>query len=344
MPLIADAGALLVEAVTAAVRDAAVSDRDVDFDRRLWDDLVKIGVPTLTVAEHLGGQGGTLPDAVAAVQAAHRYPINVPIADVAIVSAAAANRLALSVNGGLTIVVPGAPATNDGALTIRGSVDLVPWARHADRLIVLANADDGTPGYVEIAREEVTVVEGHNLADEPRDTVTFDGLAATTGVAIEQAVHDVRSWGALARSIQIAGALTAVLELTVLHATTREQFGQPLTGFQAVQHHLAAMAGEVVSAKAAVDLAVQLIGDDPTMLEVAAAVAKVRTGAAANESARLAHQVHGAIGFTRDHTLQQYTRRLWSWRDEYGNEREWSERLGRLVPGDQLWQTMTSVP
>jgi acyl-CoA dehydrogenase len=339
-----DAGALLADAVQAAAREAELRDGDAAFDRRLWDDLTAIGVPALSLSEELGGQGGTLADAVAAVQAAHRYPVGVPIADVAIVSTAMQRLLRLDATDGITIVAASASATIDGGRMIRGTIDCVPWARNADRLIVLATADDGTAGYAEVTHADVTVVDGHNLADEPRDTITLAGVAATVNESARRAIDEVRSWGALARSAQICGALAAVLELTVLHATSREQFGQPLSGFQAVQHHLAAMAGEVVSAKASVDLAVQLIGHDPAMLETAVAVAKTRTGTAAGECARLAHQVHGAIGFTREHDLQRYTRRLWSWRDEFGTERDWSERLGRLVPGDRLWQTMTSVP
>ena len=77
------------------------------------------------------------------------------------------------------------------------------------------------------------------------------------------------------------------------------------------------------------------------------AVAKVRTGEAAGKAAAIAHQVHGAIGFTERHPLHESTRRLWAWRDEYGAESEWAERLGSIVGGcgpENLWPILTAPP
>ena len=76
------------------------------------------------------------------------------------------------------------------------------------------------------------------------------------------------------------------------------------------------------------------------------AAAKVRAGTAVEVVARLAHQVHGAIGFTQEHKLHHLTRRLWSWRDEAGSELAWSRVLGAgvLADGpDALWPALTRV-
>jgi acyl-CoA dehydrogenase len=75
------------------------------------------------------------------------------------------------------------------------------------------------------------------------------------------------------------------------------------------------------------------------------AVAKVRAGEAAGVGAGIAHQTHGAIGFTYEHSLHFATRRLWSWRAEFGSESAWARELGRAVAArgaDALWSDLTA--
>lgn len=152
-------------------------------------------------------------------------------------------------------------------------------------------------------------------------------------------VGDERRRGALMRAIQITGALARVRDLSVRYAAERQQFGQPLNRFQAVQQALAELAGEAALAEAAVADAVE----DPSPRRVAAA--KVVAGRAAGRGAALAHQVHGAIGFTREHELHRYTTRLWRWRDDFGGEARWAESLGDLYAhagADRAWEVVTS--
>ena len=78
-------------------------------------------------------------------------------------------------------------------------------------------------------------------------------------------------------------------------------------------------------------------------LEVAAA--KIRTGEAATEGTAIAHQAHGAIGWTQDYLLQRFTRRLMGWRDDFGSEAEWAVALGNHVAtqgADALWPILTT--
>ena len=75
-------------------------------------------------------------------------------------------------------------------------------------------------------------------------------------------------------------------------------------------------------------------------------MAKSRTGEAAGKGAEIAHQVHGAMGYTREHNLHYSTRRLWSWRDEFGNETHWQSRLGRSIAAqgaDALGPTLSRL-
>jgi acyl-CoA dehydrogenase len=153
------------------------------------------------------------------------------------------------------------------------------------------------------------------------------------------ALDDERRRGALMRAVQMTGALARVRDITIRYAAERQQFGQPLNRFQAVQQQLAELAGEVALATAAVDDAIA----DPSPRRVAAA--KVVAGRAATRSAAIAHQVHGAIGFTREHELHRFTTRLWRWRDDYGVESQWAESIGDLYAhagADRVWEVLTA--
>ncbi len=153
---------------------------------------------------------------------------------------------------------------------------------------------------------------------------------------------------ALARAAMMRGALEHMLALTVDYANTRVQFGKPLAKQQVIQHQLALMAEEVAATGVAVDVAVRAFaqGDDVLRWQTTAA-AKIRAGEAAGIAAAAAHQVHGAIGFTQEYQLQRYSRRVWTWRNEFGNEAEWALLLGqRLTAPDAppLWHAITREP
>ena len=142
------------------------------------------------------------------------------------------------------------------------------------------------------------------------------------------------------------GSEMCIRDRTIEHANTRVQFGKPLGKQAAVQHQLALMAEYVAAAGVAVDFAVRRWseGAAPEVIWRAVASAKIRCGESAGKGAEMAHQIHGAIGFTREYRLQDFTRRLWTWRDEAGTEAEWSQALGeRLIAAgaDRLWPALT---
>src|SRR5439155_1743389 len=124
--------------------------------------------------------------------------------------------------------------------------------------------------------------------------------------------------GALARSPQIAGGLDYLLRQASQYATERRQFGKPIGSFKVIQQNLAVLAGHAAAAGTAAANAFRAADRGDAAFEIAAA--KVRVGEAAGVGASVAHQTHGAIGFTYEHALQFVTRRLWSWRAEFGGE------------------------
>ena len=137
------------------------------------------------------------------------------------------------------------------------------------------------------------------------------------------------------------------MDLAVGYAQERVQFGRPISKFQAVQQNLAVLAGQTAAAVAAANLGIEALGKADAEREMfLIAVAKTRVGEAATLACEIAHQVHGAIGFTKEYALQLSTRRLWSWREEFGSDPEWAARVGSHAcanGADGLWEMLTSV-
>jgi alkylation response protein AidB-like acyl-CoA dehydrogenase len=146
----------------------------------------------------------------------------------------------------------------------------------------------------------------------------------------------------------MAGAMGQALALSVEHVNTRQQFGRPLGKFQAVQQSLAVMACEVRAVEAAAAaLAARLdaVRLDPAAADFEIAAAKLRANRAVGVVTAIAHQVHGAIGFTREYDLNRVTIPLMRWRGEHGNDAYWAARLGRQVAGfggQGLWAALTA--
>ena len=206
--------------------------------------------------------------------------------------------------------------------------NVAPWARLADRVLTVG-------GELAVAFE---VEPASNLAGESRDRVAIRNAQRVN------VPRDLYERLALSRVALMAGALDRILAMALDYAVEREQFGRPISKFQVVQHNLAILAGEVAAARCAFDAAVESFGSPGFALQVASA--KARLGEAAGIAAEIAHQVHGAMGFTHEHSLHHFTRRLWAWRDEYGRESHWQERLGRRIAqggGDSVWEFIVDI-
>jgi acyl-CoA dehydrogenase len=151
-----------------------------------------------------------------------------------------------------------------------------------------------------------------------------------------------RALGAFVRVGLAAGAMDAALTLSIDHVNTRVQFGKPLGKFQAVQHSLAILAVEAAAINVAGAAAAAALDRGEALFEIAAA--KLRTNKAIGVGTSVAHQVHGAIGFTQDYGLHPLTRALMRWRSECGNDAYWAAILGDLAcaqGGAGLWKEIT---
>jgi len=331
----------LLELAGSVFADADAS--GTGLDTALWDNLEQTGLARLAVAEDAGGSGGTLLDLAAVLVEAGAYAARVPLAETDLACRAAAGAGLDVPAGPLTFALDRAGALAVAGDTVSGTLARVPWARSAAAVVVLTGGS-----VVVLDPAAATVVEGTNVAEEPRDTFTWDGARAAVAAAPEGAAGQFALRAALWRATLLAGAARGALARSVGYAGEREQFGRPIGRFQAIQQQLALAAAEVAAGGAAAESAARVVVRDgiaaPTA-ELAVASAKVRTGEAATAVARIAHQVHGAIGFTREHDLRLTTTRLWAWREEDGTDGQWAARIGELVLAagpDGLWPLVTA--
>jgi alkylation response protein AidB-like acyl-CoA dehydrogenase len=317
-----------------------------------WTALEEAGLPLAWVPEGLGGSGADLADGFAVLREAGRAAVPLPIAETLLAGWLLAQAGIAAPKGAMSC----GPARDRDRIalagdgTLNGRLRAVPLAREAGHLAVLAEREGGGSAAALVATAGVRVSEGASLAGDALNEVHFAGAKP---VAVKDAPPGLDAgalmlMGAAARAMQMAGALEAILDLSVAYANERVAFGRPIAKFQAVQHNLARLAGEVAAALAAAGSAADAMAaavpfDDGAFLE--AASAKIRVGEAAGEGAAIAHQVLGAIGFTREHVLHRFTRRLWAWRDDFGNESQWAVKLGSHVAAkgaDALWPMLAA--
>lgn len=313
-----------------------------------WRTIEEAGLSRALLPEAAGGYGVAPAEALSILDEAGAHAVPLPLAE---------TMLAGWLLAGAGLEMPDGPlsaapvrAADALALTrteagwrIEGTVRRIPWGRNVAALAAVA-IHRGRPMVALVPRDGWQVEPGTNLALEPRDTLVIDSPLPDAAVAPGGAeAVQLRAVGAALRSRQISGALARLVEISTRYALDRTQFGRPIGKFQAVQHNLAVLAGAAAAATAAADGAAEAIAP---VRPLAIAAAKQRCGEAASQGAAIAHQVHGAIGFTYEHSLHYLTKRLWSWRDEFGNEAEWAALLGRHMAAsgpDRLWCELTAI-
>ncbi len=298
--------------------------RDGVWLPELWAEIEEMGLPLALLSEEQGGFGLDPAEAGEALRLLGAHAVPLPVAETM-----AANRL---------LAAAGLPlAEGPAGLAVADSlseVTRVPWAEHLDCL-ALAVGDR----LYRVPRSAWDVAgRGHALNFHPRDSIAVTGEPESAPLP-----HCPLLEGATVRAFQIAGALETALDLTLEHTATRVQFGKPLSKNQAVQHELAKLAGELACATAAADLAAEALARGDAL---GVAAGSLRAREAAGAGASIAAQMHGAIGFTREHRLHLFTTALWTWRDEFGGQVYWARQLGRAAldaGGEGYWPMVTAL-
>jgi acyl-CoA dehydrogenase len=311
----------------------------------VWGALDAAGLCRISLSEASGGSGGSLADAMAVLRAIGAHAAPVPVAEHALLGGWLFEQSGLELPAGIATVVGdiGALRVVDDRLVGRATV---AWGRRAETITALVSHDDGWI-VVGVRGGDVEIAPGANLAGEPRDHVHFDIALGSVASAPAPAALDGDALllrGALTRVVMMAGAVGALSRLTVEYAHQRQQFGQAIARFQAVQQHLVTLAQSAVQLSIAADVAVRAsaAGAESGAFEVAAA--KIVADESARLGTRAAHQVHGAMGVTREYPLHHLSRRLWAWQHEYKRAAYWRRRLGAEVAtagADALFATVT---
>jgi acyl-CoA dehydrogenase len=307
-----------VEPALTQMMDAVFAEHGHSPD--LWERLDGLGLIRLTGSEESGGSGAGWFEAAELLSAAVRHGVRIPLAENDVLAG-----WLLDAAG-----VPCDPAKRTVCvLNSSGTAIRVPWAAAAERLVVAWHRGDDY-AVADLDPDRVSITPGANMIGEPRDTVAAD-LDTLDGTPVDRdLVEQLRLKSALVRSIQVCAALDRVLESSIDHASSREQFGRPLAKFQAVQHLISDIAAEAALARSATEAALTAaVGSDwsDPRLDFLAAAARSCAGHAASVVVRNAHQVHGAIGTTKEHRLHEFTRAALAWRSEFGSMRHWDDRL-----------------
>ncbi|CAM3210031.1 acyl-CoA dehydrogenase [Williamsia muralis] len=332
--LVADLGARSRDRLTGQ------RSRPARLDEVLWANLEETGLSRLTTTVDF--DAGPAQAAVLLSELAG-FACPVPIAETDLLAAWLSAETASVVPESGPLTVGFGIASEDGD-TLTATVDDVPWAADCAAVLLVLERDKGRfITVIDPSAHPLSTTE--SLASEPRGRIDVSVRRDDCTELPAPVYAELIRRGAWARCLQTMGSLQSTMELTVSHTRERQQFGRSLSKFQSVQHQLAAMAGSLEKGRASVALAVAAADDmgfgaDET--DFAVAVAKVTLGHCVDDIVSSAHQLHGAIGVTAEHSLWLHTMRARSAIGEYGSPRRWSEKLGsRLLAAGNPWDVLT---
>jgi alkylation response protein AidB-like acyl-CoA dehydrogenase len=344
------------------VRDMEEDDRG--FTAEMWQKIAQVGWLGLIVPEEHGGTGQSLVDLGILMEEVGHGVMPGPFFNTALVTvgildagsdAQKAEYLPRIAAGDLiataAILEPysrldangiNLQATASGdSYTLNGTKMFVENAHAADYLLVAArtggSGEDGvTLLLVDAQSNGVSVDKLKTIATDNQCEVTFNNVSVPVANVLGEAGNGwsvlrlLLQKGAALRCCQMVGALQEVLDMTVEYVKNRVQFGRPIGSFQAIQHYCANMATDVDGSRFITYQAIWRLGEGLSSdLEVSSAKAWVSDSA--QRVAATAHQCHGAIGFTQEHDLQLFTRRLKAWEVSFGDGDYHRERVAQAM-------------
>lgn len=319
-------------AMAQAVRDSLAKECPPEFLRstwgtqpppRLWRSLAELGLFGLVVNERFGGLGGDERDAVGVLAETGRAAVPGPVVETFAASHA------LQALEGSALAERWMPPIAAGEATVSLGLADAPFVVSADQadLLVLQHGTElhAVPA-AGVRTERQESIDGNrrlfSVAWEPGPSTLI-----ARGPAAEVIIAGTRDRMLLGLSAQLTGLARQLLDLSVRHVSVREQFGRPLGTFQAVQHRLADVAVGIEFAVPVISRAACSLAADAPSASRDVAMAKVFASEAAERAAYSALQVHGAIGYTREHDLHLYALRAWTLALAHGDARRHRSRV-----------------
>ena len=290
------------------------------FDRDLWAALAEMGILGLLAPESSGGLGLSMLDLVLVLEETGRAAMPGPIVEHA---AVAVPVLAEAARSELVAAVAGDVVVSAGVGSIVG------WATEADLLVLAGSLSDRS---VLVTTPSEVKSEERRSVDHSRRSASVT-IPASRNDAVTVDVAAMFDRGALGVAAQLIGLADRMVAMTVDYVKQRQQFGVPVGSFQAVKHHLANALVKIEHARPAVYRAAYSIANDDPDRARDVSFAKVWAGMAAGLAARASLQCHGAIGYTFEHDLHMWMKRVWVLRAAWGDEAWHRARVADAVIG-----------
>jgi 3-oxocholest-4-en-26-oyl-CoA dehydrogenase beta subunit len=326
---------------------SAMAGDPVGYSPALWKEMVDLGWAGLAVPEQYGGVGEGFLELCLLIEEMARAQVPSPLLTTAACCGMAVARFGTEEQRNELLgeicqgrVIGYARATPRGrwgvagsevtaradgdGFVLGGSALFVPYGHAADELLVVAQgADGGGPddltvflvgaGFPGVTREQLGVVGTDRMCRVDFDGVRVPGSRVLGGAgqagAGRAAAEAISAYGAAATCAAMVGDAQGVLDATVDYAGQRQQFGKPIGSFQAVAHHCADMAIDVLSSRLIAYEAIWRLSRDLGAADEVS-VAKAWVSEASQRVCSLGHQVHGAIGFTMEHNLHWWLRHV----------------------------------
>lgn len=308
----------------------------------LWDRMVDLGWPALTIPEDAGGLGlGAVELAIVCEELGRvlaPVPFSATVAQLVPLLRALddTDRLAAVATGALTgtlaiaepvgsfdptaVTATARPEGDD--FVLGGTKSYVFDGDRVDEVAVVARAPDTSGadglGLFLVARDDVKV-DAVNDVDLTRRlaTITLEDVElgparvlAPPGPATAELLRRALDEATTTLALDTVGACQAIFDDTLEYAKQREQFGAPIGSFQAIKHKFADMYVLLERARATGYFAALTIAEDDPRRSLATSVAKAAAGDCESRIGKEGIQVHGGIGYTWEHDTHLFVRRV----------------------------------